>query len=72
MARWGAWEIRVDGRPGCWAVDVSPVGKRNVFATPAEAVGWACTVLRDHGAVVLIDGRKRQLEEFLAFERAAP
>jgi hypothetical protein len=69
VARWGAWEISIRGRPGSWMVGVSPTGKRNVFATASAAVGWACTVLRQQGAVAFIDGRKRRLEEFLAFER---
>ena len=77
-ARWGSWVIGIRSVGTTWHVRVwswahgarVQVAKRAVLSTPTEAVSWACEVLRQHGAVVFVDGRVRPLERFLAFSPA--
>lgn len=75
-AVWGAWEICLRGTKRRWEVRINSclqgrvqIAKRNVFATAAEAVRWACETLSAHGARCFVDGREQPLETFLAFER---
>lgn len=77
-ARWGAWVIGIrtdDHDRWCvhiwsWAVGARvQIGKRAILSSAAEAVAWACDVLRKHGASVFISGAQRPLEEVLAFVR---
>ena len=77
-ARWGAWVIgiRTDDedrwcvRIWSWAVGTRvQIAKRAILSSAAEAVAWACDVLRKHGASVFISGVHRPLEDVLAFVR---
>ena len=76
-ARWGAWEIRIRGDRGRWETRIVScvrgqgrvqIARRNVFATAADAVTWACETLAAHGAQCFVDGREQDLAHFLAFE----
>lgn len=77
-ARWGAWVIGIRSVDRAWHVRVwswahgarVQIGKRAVLSTATEAVSWACSVLRAHGAVAFVDGRVQPLERFLAFSPA--
>lgn len=77
-ARWGAWVIgiRTDDedrwcvRIWSWAVGARvQIAKRAILPTAADAVAWACEVLRKHGTSVFIDGAYRPIEDVLAFVR---
>lgn len=77
-ARWGAWVIGIRSddhdrwsvRVWSWAVGARvQIAKRAILPSAAEAVAWACDVLRNHGAVVFISGAYRPLEDVLAFVR---
>jgi hypothetical protein len=76
VARWGAWQINVRTVGDAWHVRIwshvdgvarVQIAKRAVLPTASDAVEWACEVLRQHGAIVFVDGREQQLEKFLAF-----
>lgn len=78
-ARWGAWVIgiRTDEhdrwcvRVWSWVVGARvQIAKRAILSSAAEAVAWACDVLRRHGTRVFVDGRERALEDWLAFTRS--
>ena len=74
-ARWGAWVIGIrsvgatwDARVWSWSHGARvAIGKRAVLATANDAVAWACTLLRQHGARAFVDGRDHPLEAFLVF-----
>lgn len=77
--RWGSWVINVrtdehdqwSVRVWSWAVGARvQIAKRAILPSAAEAVKWACDVLRKHGALVFVDGRERALEDWLAFTRS--
>lgn len=78
-ARWGAWVIgiRTDDhdrwcvRVWSWAIGARvQIGKRAILPSATDAVAWACALLRSHGAHVLVDGRERALEDWLAFSKS--
>lgn len=79
IARFGAWQINIYSVRESWHVRIwsylrsvarVQITKRAAFATAAEAVAWACEVLRERGTVAFCDGRMQPLERFLAFTLA--
>jgi hypothetical protein len=79
VARFGAWQVNVYTIGDAWHVRIwscvrgvarVQIAKRAVFPTSGDAVAWACEVLRQHGAIVFVDGREHTLEKFLAFSPA--
>lgn len=79
IARFGAWQVNVrtvgdSWDAGLWSCVRGVVGvhiaEGVAFATASDALAWACEVMRQHGAMVFVDGRVHPLEKFLAFSPA--
>lgn len=77
-ARWGSHVIHIRERDGWWSATVWRwTGPRRVqldgfdgFVNAQVAIAWACDILVAHGASVLLDGKKRDLADVLAFSPA--
>lgn len=78
IAQFGGMIIWIRSADGSWTARVSSmshgssviVRRRGVFSTCSDAVEWACSLLRQHGARAFVDGQEQRLEKFLAFSRA--
>jgi hypothetical protein len=65
-ARWANWAVGLEWKADGWEVAVwrqlpgktfrHPLGTQGGFLTTSEAVSWACKVMRDNGASVLVLG----------------
>ncbi len=81
-ARWHNHVIHLREQDGWWSVIVWswPPGRSlagrvlldqfDGFVNAQVAISWACDILIAHGASVLINGKKRDLSEMLAFTPA--
>ncbi len=65
-ARWANWAVALEWKTDGWEVAVwrqlpgktfrHPLGSQGGFLTTSEAVTWACNVMRDNGAVMMVLG----------------
>jgi hypothetical protein len=81
-SRWGDWMIFLKETKVGWAVVVwmlpigTPMAKRKrigsatALDSAADAVAYACDVLRRIGVRLLVSGAPQRLEKFLSFSRA--
>lgn len=82
-ARWGEWVVGLRGNASHWRATVwrwttaggyterTQLGACEGFTAPADAVSWACDVLRDSGAkVFVVDKPSLKLETLLRFSPA--
>ena len=81
-ARWRNHLVHLRMSSGLWTAAVwewpidAPVNQRVLleqfggWTTAQLAANWACVVLTEHGASVLIDGKKQNLVDLLAFSPA--
>ncbi len=82
-ARWGNWVVGLRVCDGKWAAKVwrwqpgeslaarSEINTQDGFDTQKDAVTWACGVMREDGAVVMIlDAPSIVLENMLRFQPA--
>jgi len=77
-ARWANWSVGLEWKAGGWEVTVwrqlpgkkfrHALGSHDGLRTTEEAVSWACRVMRDDGAkVMVLDAPTLTLESALSF-----
>lgn len=81
-ARWGEWQIYIKQASAGWTVIVwywpdqtalstrRLIGKTTALRTSEVAIAWASSLLKEHGAKVLVNGCEQPLSKFLAFSPA--